>query len=239
MGVRFRPLRNLTIAFLFAFAAMMALGTWQIERLHWKEGLIAQAGTNMKAAPIGLAEAERLGLHEAQYRHVVLRGRFDHAHEAFVFTTGEGGKPVYHVITPFLLVGGGVLMVDRGMVPLTLKDPAARAAGQVEGEQNIVGVWRVPDPPGMFTPAPDRPNRVWYDRDVEGMARAAGINLTAPVIIEADAAANPGGWPRGGQTVVTFRNDHLQYAITWYALGVVLLGVYLAYHRAQGRLGLR
>jgi surfeit locus 1 family protein len=58
------------------------------------------------------------------------------------------------------------------------------------------------------------------------------------VIVEADATPNPGGWPKGGQTVVTFRNEHLQYAITWFALAAGLLAVYLAYHRSRGRLGL-
>jgi len=54
--------------------------------------------------------------------------------------------------------------------------------------------------------------------------------------VEADARANPGGWPLGGQTRVVFRNEHLQYAITWFALAIGLLGVYIAYHVSKGRL---
>ena len=71
------------------------------------------------------------------------------------------------------------------------------------------------------------------------MARQDGVALLAPVVLEADAAPNPGGWPKGGQTVVTFRNEHLQYAITWFALAAGLLLVYFAYHRSLGRLGFR
>ncbi len=77
---------------------------------------------------------------------------------------------------------------------------------------------------------PDLAHRIWYARDVQGIAKADGVTLAAPVIIEADATPNPGGWPKGGQTVVAFRNEHLQYAITWFGLAAVLFGVYLAYH---------
>ena len=69
------------------------------------------------------------------------------------------------------------------------------------------------------------------------MAAARDVKLTAPVIVEADAAPNPGGWPKGGQTQVTFRNEHLQYAITWFLLAAALLGVYIFYHISRGRLG--
>ena len=74
---------------------------------------------------------------------------------------------------------------------------------------------------------------------MNAIAKADGIDLAAPVIVEADATPNPGGWPKGGQTVVHFRNHHLQYAITWFALAAGLMLVYLAYHRSQGRLKFR
>ena len=103
----------------------------------------------------------------------------------------------------------------------------------------MVGVWRTPDAVGFFTPQADKAMRVWYARDVAAIAKADRVVLAAPVIVEADATANPGGWPKGGQTVVQFRNEHLQYAITWFALAAALLGVYLAYHRSRGRLNFR
>jgi surfeit locus 1 family protein len=56
------------------------------------------------------------------------------------------------------------------------------------------------------------------------------------VIVEVDATPNPGGWPKGGQTIVTLPNDHLQYAITWFLLAAALVVIYFAYHRARGRL---
>jgi len=238
MRLYFKPLPKLTIAAGLVFAALMSLGVWQVERLHWKLGLIAEVNRNLAAAPLSLDAARALGA-KAQYRRVALSGRFDNAHESYVFTTGPDGTPVYHVVTPLLLAGGLALMVDRGYVPSTLLDPKTRVAGEIEGTRQIVGVWRMPDAPGPFTPPPDLGKRVWYAREVTAMARLSDVRLAAPVIVEADAAPNPGGWPKGGQTVVHFRNEHLQYAITWFALAAGLVLVYLAYHRAQGRLGFR
>jgi surfeit locus 1 family protein len=237
MRIHFRPLLGLSIACAILFAFLNSLGVWQVQRLHWKLGLIAQVNQNLAAKPLTLGAALKMGPDGAQYHRVALDGRFDNAKESYVFTTDANGDAVFHVVTPFE-TGAGVFLVDRGLVPPALKDPSTRRAGQIEGDTRVVGVWRIPDPPGFFTPPPDRAARVWYSRNIGGMAAASGVKLVEPVIVEADAAPNPGGWPKGGQTVVTFRNEHLQYAITWFALAAGLLGVYLAYHVSRGRLGL-
>jgi surfeit locus 1 family protein len=175
---------------------------------------------------------------EAQYRKVTLHGHFDHAREAYVFAT-DNGAPDYHVLTPFITDDGRTLMVDRGAVPKDLLDPASRAAGNAQGETQVTGVWRTPDAPGAFTPAPDTAHRTWYSRDLAGIAAADHLRLAAPVVVEADATPNPGGWPRGGQTVVSFRNQHLSYAVTWFGLAACLLGVWLAYHISRGRIAFK
>lgn len=232
--IRFKPLPGLTIAAVIMVAVLIGLGVWQVQRLAWKEALIATVTGNMLAKPVSLDEALRMSPDEVQYRKVALSGHFDNAKEAYVFTTGAGGDPVYHVLAPFLTDDGRVLMVDRGEIPREKLPPQSRAA--VEGEIRIVGVWRVPDAPGIFTPKPDASQHVWYSRDLAGIAAADGVRLAAPVVIEADASPNPGGWPKGGQTVVDFPNNHLSYAITWFGLAAGLLGVYLAYHISKGRL---
>jgi len=209
------------------------LGVWQIERLHWKLGLIAQMNANMVAPPLGLDGALGLG-DAAQYHAMLLRGRFDNAKEAYVYTTDPEGAPVYHVLTPFILGDGRALLIDRGYIPTTLRDPRTRV--QPAGKRLVFGIWRTPDRPGAFTPAPDLAHHVWYARDLAGIAKADGIALATPVIIEADATPNPGDWPKGGQTIVDLPNDHLQYAIIWFGLAAALLGIYLAYHVSRGRL---
>jgi surfeit locus 1 family protein len=235
--LHFRPLWKFTAFMLPLFLGCVALGAWQVERLQWKLALIAQVDRNLHAPPLPVREALAAPPNASQYRRVQMSGRFENDKEAYVFGIGEQGLPVYHVVTPILLDDGGTLLVDRGIVPEHLRDPHARLAGELAGERHIVGVWRIPDAPGIFTPAPNLAKRIWYGRDAEGIAKAEHLKLAAPVVIEADASPNPGGWPRGGQTVVTFRNEHLQYAITWFALAAVALGGWIAYHVAQGRFG--
>lgn len=234
----FRPYPGFTIACAILFAILCWLGFWQLERLQWKLALIAQVNGNMAATPVSLDEVLAMKQDAAQYRHVTLQGRFDHAKEAYVFTT-DAGAAVYHVLAPFAVDDGRVLMVDRGEVPKDKLNPASRTEGNVAGETQVTGVWRTPDAPGSFTPPPDAAQRIWYARDLRGIAAAYDLKLAAPVVIEADATPNPGGWPKGGKTVVTFRNQHLGYAITWFGVAIVLLGVWLAYHISRGRIAFK
>jgi len=233
--IHFRPLPRLTIATVIATAILCGLGAWQIQRLHWKLGLIAEVTRNMSGPVLPLGRALAMGPDAAQYHRVALTGHFENAKEAYIFSTGPNGEPVYHVVTPFITARGAFL-VDRGIVPPELRKPGTRQNGEPDGAHTIVGIWHIPDSAGLFTPAPDLKQRIWYSRDLVGLAKADGIALAAPVIVEADAAPNPGGWPRGGQTVVTFRNGHLQYAVTWFGLAWALVCMYLAYHWSLGRL---
>jgi len=235
--MHFRPLPVFTLAAAAMLAVLLSLGVWQVHRLHWKLDLIAQVNRNLTLPPVSLDAALAMGK-GAEYRRVALSGRFDHAKEAYVHGIAEGAT-VWHVVTPLVTADGRVLLIDRGIVPEDLRDPAKRQAGRIGGERRITGVWRTPDPPGFFTPLPDRAHRLWYSRDVASIAAADRITPAAPVILEADATPNPGGWPKGGQTQVAFRNEHLQYAITWFGLAATLLGVYFAYHISKGRLGWR
>jgi surfeit locus 1 family protein len=235
----FRPYPGMTIACGVLFAILCWLGVWQLERLQWKLALIATVNGHMTAAPVTLDQITAMPADQAQYRRVTLQGHFDHAKEAYVFTTDATGAPVYHVLTPFVTGGGKTLMVDRGAVPKEKLDPVSRAAGQVSGETSVTGVWRAPDAPGLFTPAPDLAHRIWYARDLASIAAADHLALSAPVVIEADATPNPGGWPKGGQTVVTFRNEHLSYAVTWFGLAAMLLGVWFSYHFSRGHIAFK
>lgn len=237
MRLTFRPLPAFTAVTLVMLAVLIGLGSWQVQRLHWKLGLIAEVNRNLTLPPVSLDTALRLGK-DAEYRRVALSGRFDHAKEAYVYSVIDGG-PAYHVVTPFTLEDGRVLLIDRGIVPETKLDPARRRAGQVQGEVRVIGVWRTGSLPGLFTPAPQRARRLWFVRDVAAIAAADHVRVAAPVMVEADATPNPGGWPQGGHTVVSFRNEHLQYAITWYALAIALIGVYVAFHVQKERLGFR
>jgi surfeit locus 1 family protein len=234
----FRPLPVLTLACAVMFAILLGLGYWQLQRLHWKLGLIAEVHNRLTLSPVSLDRALAMG-DAAQYRRVGLSGHFENAREVYVYTTGPHGGPAYHVLTPFVTDDGRTVLVDRGIVPVSRLAPAARAQGLLAGERHIVGVWHSPDARGIFTPQPDLAQRVWYSPDVKSIAAAEHLTLATDVLVEADATPNPGGWPEGGQTVVTFRNEHMQYALTWFGMAGGLLGVYLAFHISRGRLGWR
>jgi surfeit locus 1 family protein len=233
--IRFRPLLGATLWFVPGFLLLAGLGIWQVERLHEKEALIASVETGMRAAPVPLDDLLKEGGTNAEYHHVRVTGRFLHDKELYLFARGPQGAVGVDIITPLVQGNGQTVLVDRGFVPDALREPQTRQAGQITGEVSLTGVFRASQRAGMFTPAPDLQKRLWFVKNVPGMAGALGLTAP-PVMVEADATPNPGGWPLGGRTLVDFPNDHLQYAITWFGLALALLTVYLLYHRSRGRL---
>jgi len=235
--IRFRPLLGPTLWFLFGFALLAGLGVWQIERLDEKEALIATIQTGMGAAPVPLADVLNQGAAIGEYRHVRVTGRFLHESELYLFSRGPLGAVGVDIVTPLVQENGQTVLVDRGFVPDALRDPKTRQAGQTSGEVTLTGVLRLPQKPGMFTPPTDAGARLWFVKDVPSMAASLGLDAP-PVLIEADATPNPGGWPLGGRTQTDIPNDHLQYAMTWFGLALALFAVYLIYHKGRGRLSI-
>ena len=221
-----------------AFLVLLGLGTWQVERLHWKARLITARDAAVTAPAIDVprrAETAR-GM---DYRHVRASGAFLNDRELYLGATSPDGRPGYHVITPFRLEDGAIVLVDRGFVPTEKRAPDSRAAGKITGATTVNGLLRLPldRKPYWFLPENSAARNYWFYVDPPAMAAAAHLDGVLPFYIDADAAPNPGGLPVGGQTRLDLPNDHLQYAITWYALAAGLLGVYVVFIRrrlAQG-----
>nr|WP_281493782.1 SURF1 family protein [Ancylobacter koreensis] len=224
------------LAALAAFAVLVGLGIWQLERLAWKESLIAQveARIHQPLAPLpDEADWPAVNFAQDEYRRVTAQGRFRHDLEVQVYalidTAPDGsGGPGYWVVTPLALADGSYVLVNRGFVPVDRRAPATRAEGQVDGPVTVTGLLRLPEEAATFTPPNDPAKDSWFVRDPEAIASAKGLLRVAPFLIDADAAANPGGLPRGGLTRVTFPNRHLEYALTWFGLAATLLGVFVA-----------
>jgi surfeit locus 1 family protein len=224
-----------------AFLVLLALGTWQVERLRWKERLIAERHAAVTAPAIELPLSSE-GAHGMEFRHVRASGSFLNDRELFLGATSPEGRPGYHIVTPFRLDDGAVVLVDRGFVPTEKRAPETRAAGEIEGPTTVSGLLRLPldRKPYWFLPENSAERNYWFYVDPPAMAKAGHVGSVLPFFIEADAAPNPGGLPVGGQTRLDLPNDHLQYAITWYALAAGLLSVYIAFIRrrlAQGAAG--
>ena len=228
------------LAVMAGLAVLCALGSWQVQRLYWKEGLLAKIDERIAAEPRPLAEIvimQQAG-QDIEYMPVHLRGRFLHEHEQHFFATHKGASGWY-IYTPLELAdGSGVVFVNRGFVPYDRKDVALRAEGQVTGEAEITGLARSApgEKPSAVVPNNDLEKNIYYWKDRDAMARAAGLDPARllPFFVDADDAPNPGGWPMGGVTVVSLPNNHLQYAITWYGLALALAGVF-AFWLAQVR----
>lgn len=218
-------------------AMLISLGVWQLHRLAWKENLITRIELRAKAPPQPLPTPDQwaaLDPEAYEYRRVELRGRFENDKEALVFRpSGVGAtgvrEPGFLVLTPLRLSSGAYVIVNRGFVTADRKDPQARPAGQIEGDVVITGLMRQPESRNFFTPADDPTEGVYFTRDPALIAAHFGLAPVAPFSVDADAAPVPGGWPRGGATELSFPNNHLSYAVTWFGLAIGLVGVFAAY----------
>lgn len=235
-----------SLATLIAFAMLMALGTWQMQRKAWKEHLLAQIAERTRAAPVllsnvlGLLTASMPEPYDPEYTRVSVTGRFAHEKEQYLWYPDKERGAGYHVYTPLRVAPERIVWINRGFVPEALKDAGQRVAGQVAGDVTVTGLYRrAPNEAGAFVPDNDTGKRLYYWRSLKDMQTAAfGSDGVAamPLFIDADAApANPGGWPKGGVTLVDLPNRHLEYAITWYGLAGTLLAVYAAFVVARLR----
>lgn len=227
--LRFRPTLWPTVFTVPAFILMIGLCIWQVQRLHWKEGLIAEREARVTAEPAALPAA---GADPAamEFRRVRLEGAFLHDKELYLGARSFNGNPGYHILTPFALAQGGTVLVDRGWVPVERKLPQSRAEGQVAGTQAVEGIVRVPHGKAWMQPENEPGKNMWFFVDLPAMAAVSGGDLRTDLYVEAGPAENPGQYPVGGQTRVELPNDHLQYAITWGLLALALAVIYVLYH---------
>jgi surfeit locus 1 family protein len=225
-----------SLAAALALAVLVSLGLWQLDRMAWKEGLIATLERRLSAAPVAVpppAEWPRLTAAQDEFLRVAMTAEFLNDREALVYTGGStlreatGGQG-YWVFTPARLADGALVMVNRGFVPDGKQAPAARPGEQVTSPVNMVGVLRWPEQPGLFTPAGDPARNIWFARDSIAMAAAKGIS-GAPFYVELESPEPPGGLPHAGRLQPNLPNNHFGYALTWLGLAAVLVGVYAAW----------
>lgn len=195
-------------------STLLALGFWQLDRLGWKRGIIAEAERRLSLSPVALpVDLDPL---RDDYLPVFVEGRFA-GDELYHLTSKKPQGPGFDIIAPFEADDGRRILIERGYVPQDQRDPATRRAP--EGTQRIEGFLRWPDDVNRFTPDPDPAKRIWYARNVPSLSGAA---QTDPVMI-VQAPTGAQGYPRGRAVAVRIRNNHLQYALTWFSIAVIWL----------------
>jgi surfeit locus 1 family protein len=234
---------QVVIATVLGVALLLGLGGWQLQRLAWKEALIAERDQRLTAAPVSLDmalkdfDADR----SVEFLKVKAQGAFQHDDELFVLTT-EGGVPGFKVVTPLASREGVVVLVDRGFIPEPLKDAKRRPDSQPAGDVEVTGILRRHvQNRGAFTPDNDTAANIWYWWDIPAMlafARVAPDQRVAPFVLHIEPD------PKAGKTLPSpisvdenLTNNHLQYALTWFSLAILLIvmsGLLIRQMRSKG-----
>jgi surfeit locus 1 family protein len=227
------------IAAAAGIAILIGLGVWQLQRLHWKEGILAQIAALQSAPPAPLApllERAAKGADIDYHRVEAACPELEHTRVLRLYAVGDSGAG-YRVITACPIASGPFrsILVDRGFITPDV-NVASMPARPMPIDQPIVGILRKGDRPNFVTPPNQPAQNLWYWRDISTMARTLGASDPAPSFLMLESPAPPSGGPTPQALPSDIPNNHLQYAITWFGLAAALAGVYLASLWTKGRL---
>jgi surfeit locus 1 family protein len=231
----FRPLPILTVATLVALAILISLGAWQLQRRAEKHALLEQIETRALAAPAAIEILLATGDYAA-HRRATAQGAFIPGREAFVYAPRADKGPTvqgYKLVSAFALLSGGTILIDRGWVPAAWRERPATSAASA-GKIEIEGVLRPSSRPATFTPPPDLAKRTFFQRDTVAIGKVLNLSLATTLVFEATTRAD--GGPEPLPSAVNIPDNHLNYALTWFSLAMVLLVIYLRFHHVRGRL---
>jgi surfeit locus 1 family protein len=220
--MRFRRPQFIPLVFIvFAFTLLTTLGVWQLQRLQWKNGMIADIQQAQALPALGTLPDTLEGLN---YRNVALTGVFLNDKAMQMVGGMQGAESGFLIVTPFRLEDDGrIILVNRGFSP---KDKASRP----EGVQTVKGIVRPARQKRMFSPENRADKNIWFYEDMPAMSAYTGLALT-PVVVEVVGAPQKNTYPIPGDGRLLIRNDHLSYAITWLSLAVIALVMFAVYHR--------
>jgi surfeit locus 1 family protein len=216
-----------TIPLLFIIASVLltgALGVWQLQRLAWKEQVIAGMHAAQTLPALGTLPESPDNL---SYRKVALTGRFLYDKRLRMIGRQFGHDVGYFMLTPFVLDDDGrIILVNRGFAP-------DGRESKPEGLQTVTGIVRPLREKRLFSPGNHPEKNIWFYEDIAAMSQATGLTLL-PVMVEVTGLQEKGVFPIPGDGKIAFRNDHLTYAVTWFSLmlvGLVMFGFY--YHETE------
>jgi len=225
---------------------LVGLGVWQLQRRAEKHALIAALTERLAAAPVPLPDVSQWpGLDPArdEFRRVALTATYARVPDAMVYSAGSAVRedvsgPGTWAFLPARLASGETVVINTGFVENTMqqREVEDRAVAKLITGQPVTlsGYLRFPEHPGLLTPAENRDKRLWFVRDTGAMASALGWGNVAPFYIDLEQPVPASGVPKPGALTVHLRDEHMQYAITWFSLAAMLVIAFAVWARGRG-----
>jgi surfeit locus 1 family protein len=221
-----------TLITILGVAMLLGLGTWQMQRLLWKEALLEELA-NKFIRPVQdiqtLLNQPMYQIMEAEYQRIKVTGTYLHNQEMKWMAKSQDGKPGIHLITPFALTSGSIVLIDRGWVPLQY----ASEVSHPEELQTVIGFLRNPPKPQWFTPENHLAKDEFYTINPAEIARHKNLPTLLPFFLVEEANPQITNFPKPVGLALNLQNHHLQYAITWYTLALILAVFYILYIRKK------
>jgi len=225
----FKPRLWPTLATIPMLIFLLQLGFWQVERLEWKLSLLDKIEARAKGAPVALP-LDIVDIDELEYLRVLVTGTFDNEHELTMYSVGPNGQPGYDLYTPLVISDEKQIIINRGWVPEQLKEVNTRPDSQIHGEISVTGLLRKPWGKLWYGPENEPDNNMWFYGDVINMSKTMKISNSFAMYLYAEKELNNNRFPIAGRTEFNIVNNHLDYALTWFGLAIVLVGIYLIAH---------
>ncbi|MBI3701754.1 MAG: SURF1 family protein [Afipia sp.] len=235
---RSRSIAGLAVIVLVTIAVLISLGIWQLHRKDEKHALIAALTQRLAAAPIALppkSQWQNLYPGHDEFTRVTFEATMDTRPDAKVFSSGSAlrtdisGLGTF-VFVPARLRDGSVVVVDRGFV-----SDGSNAEPILLQVFRLTGYIRFPEKAGWFTPHEEAAKRLWFVRDHLAMAKANDWGEVAPFYVDLESSVPASALPKAGPLQVHLKDDHLQYAITWFALALAVAATFGFWIAAQRR----
>ena len=218
--------------FLLAFGTTVFLGSWQVKRLHWKQGLETALAAANAQAPLTTLPSDYAALEPLQFRKVTLKGRWL-AQEFHLTPRYWRDQFGYAILTPLKLADGRIVLINRGWVPGKKKELATRPETKIAGSATVQGLVRVDRDRNYFTPYNQPEKNLWFGRDIENMAAWGELARVIPATVDLIGPQDMKKLPVPSDGTIRLRNDHLSYIITWFGIALGILVIFVLYHRKK------
>ena len=220
----FKPKFVPLVSFVIALLILLSLSLWQVKRLVWKTNLIEQRVSNFEGEPKNLFDIKKPD--ENEFKKVFIEGQLLNNFEFFMPALSKNGNNGFHIIVPMEVEKKKFILFDTGWVPLAKKEKNKRLNNLIKEKKIFTAVIRLPGRKGYFQPDNDNIKNFWFFVEPKLMEETISMKLENRFYLEA-VDNGPNGYPLGNQTRIYLRNNHLQYAITWFLIALSLIGVFI------------